>query len=429
MRHGSVFLALTGFALLLGALPAAARLAASGDHSGSIEGFQCHVCHAEGTPGLVEQWRMGVMGQRGVNCFDCHGADPGDPDAMEHYGHRIAVLVTPLDCGRCHPREAEEQSRSGHARAAATLESRPTTISLGVFGRAAAAVGCDQCHGSRVLMRTGGSPYPSTWPNSGVGRINPDGSRGSCSSCHSRHRFSRAEARRPQACAKCHTGAGQPQLEVYRSSKHGALFETFADRMGLERPLWRAGIEYSDAPTCATCHLGRVAGGPPTHDVSARLSWNLQARLPVRHAGAAEGRAAMRQVCHQCHDAHYADDFFRQADAAVELDRDQFAAPAQAVVAELRAAGKLTPNPYDEPLEWTYRDFWRRAERRARLGAVMNSPSSTWDDGFSAVAEQFYGRFLPEARTAAGPELWPGLHTRVLGGMAEHRWLLESPPP
>ena len=26
---------------------------------------------------------------------------------------------------------------------------------------------------------------PKTWPNTGIGRINPDGSEGSCSACHS----------------------------------------------------------------------------------------------------------------------------------------------------------------------------------------------------------------------------------------------------
>ena len=37
-----------------------------------------------------------------------------------------------------------------------------------------------------------------TWPNSGIGRINLDGSLGTCAACHSRHRFSLAMARRPE---------------------------------------------------------------------------------------------------------------------------------------------------------------------------------------------------------------------------------------
>jgi len=38
----------------------------------------------------------------------------------------------------------------------------------------------------------GGKFDPATWPNTGIGRVNPDGSAGSCSACHTRHRFSKA---------------------------------------------------------------------------------------------------------------------------------------------------------------------------------------------------------------------------------------------
>ena len=48
---------------------------------------------------------------------------------------------------------------------------------------------------------------PDTWPNAGVGRLNLDGSKGSCTSCHTRHRFSVAEARKPEACDQCHLQA------------------------------------------------------------------------------------------------------------------------------------------------------------------------------------------------------------------------------
>ena len=47
-------------------------------------------------------------------------------------------------------------------------------------------------------------PDPAIWPNTGIGRINPDGSEGSCAACHSRHEFSSAQARTPDTCAKSH---------------------------------------------------------------------------------------------------------------------------------------------------------------------------------------------------------------------------------
>ena len=59
---------------------------------------------------------------------------------------------------------------------------------------------------------------PATWPNTGIGRINPDGSAGSCSACHTRHSFSKAQAREPQTCGKCHLGPDHPQMEIYQES-------------------------------------------------------------------------------------------------------------------------------------------------------------------------------------------------------------------
>ncbi len=38
-------------------------------------------------------------GQKGVNCFDCHRAEKRDPDAFDHNGNLIAVIVSPKDCG------------------------------------------------------------------------------------------------------------------------------------------------------------------------------------------------------------------------------------------------------------------------------------------------------------------------------------------
>jgi hypothetical protein len=100
-----------------------------------------------------------------------------------------------------------------------------------VGGAAAVATGCRQCHGSNIRVLKDGRLDPETWPNTGIGRINPDGSKGSCSACHTRHRFSKEQARRPDACGKCHLGPDHPQIEVYQESKHGVLYQAFRDKM------------------------------------------------------------------------------------------------------------------------------------------------------------------------------------------------------
>src|SRR4030065_871865 len=45
-----------------------------------------------------------------------------------------------------------------------------------------------------------------------------------CDSCHTRHRFSAAEARRPEACISCHGGPPHPDDETYFHSKHGQRY-------------------------------------------------------------------------------------------------------------------------------------------------------------------------------------------------------------
>jgi hydroxylamine dehydrogenase len=57
-----------------------------------------------------------------------------------------------------------------------------------------------------------------------VGRVNLDGSRGACSACHTRHRFSIEMARKPYTCKECHVGPDVPAFKVYSASKHGNIF-------------------------------------------------------------------------------------------------------------------------------------------------------------------------------------------------------------
>src|SRR5215470_10063092 len=166
---------------------------------GAKEGEACLGCHGPMNPALTEEWRASAHGQKGVNCYDCHRAEAGDPDAFEHNGFRIAVIVSPKDCGACHQKEVDEQKGSHHARAGQILASLDNFLGEVVGGAPAVAVGCLQCHGSTISVLPGGKFDPATWPNTGIGRINPDGSWGSCSACHTRHRFSKAQAREPEA--------------------------------------------------------------------------------------------------------------------------------------------------------------------------------------------------------------------------------------
>ena len=239
-------------------------------------GQQCLDCHRSTTPGVVEQWRGSAHAKKSVDCYSCHQAAAGDPATFDHYGQRIAVIVTPKYCARCHAQEVAQFDKSHHAKGAQFIGSLDNFLGEIIEGGPAAVNGCRQCHGSEVRYLGEGKFAPDTWPNSGIGRINPDGSKGTCAACHGRHAFSSAQARQPENCGKCHMGPDHPQIEIYNESKHGIQFRANIAKMNLESKSWVVGKDYSAAPTCATCHMSATSNQPITHDVGDRISFTLR---------------------------------------------------------------------------------------------------------------------------------------------------------
>jgi len=178
---------------------------------------KCIDCHQEleVAPVIVRQWRQSEHAQKKVGCYECHRAEPTDADAFEHFEETISVIVSPKDCGLCHAKEVKEFDASYHAKAGEMLGSLDNILGEVVEGAPAVNAGCNQCHGSVVQVMGEGKLDPATWPNTGIGRINPDGSKGSCGACHSRHAFSPTLARQPENCGKCHRGPDHPQYKVY----------------------------------------------------------------------------------------------------------------------------------------------------------------------------------------------------------------------
>jgi hypothetical protein len=401
---------------LLAALASPAPVWAQEKARISEEGEACLGCHESGNPGLVAQWRGSGHARAGVDCYSCHRARAGDPATFEHYNHRIAVIVTPKYCGECHQPEAAQFEASRHSKAAQFIGSLDNMLGEVVEGGPAAISGCRQCHGSEVVHLGEGKFDPATWPNSGMGRVNPDGSRGTCAACHGRHAFSVAQARQPEECGKCHMGPDHPQIEIYNESKHGIQFRANLNEMNLGSKRWIVGQDYSAAPTCSTCHMSATSSQPATHDVGDRISYTLRPVISTHLENWQERQARMRDVCSACHQTGWVDNFYAQYDATIELYNEKFAKPAQAILDELRAEKKLTPTPFDEKIEWTFYELWHHEGRRARMGASMQGPDYTQWHGFYEVAKHFYTKFLPEAE-----ELSPGITDKVLA-RDEHRW-------
>ena len=382
----------------------------------SAEGQACLDCHSSTTPGIVTQWKESSHAKQNVDCYSCHKANEDDPATFDHYGKRIAVIVTPNYCGRCHAKEKQQFAQSHHAQAAEFIGSLDNMLGEVVEGGPAANNGCRQCHGSEVKYLKEGKFDYNTWPNSGIGRVNPDGSKGSCAACHGRHSFSSKVAREPENCGKCHLGPDHPQIEIYNESKHGIQFRANVDKMNLDAKTWVVGKDYSAAPTCATCHMSATATQSVTHDVGDRISYTLRPAISIRQKDWERKRAAMQDVCSNCHASGWVENFYKQYDGTIALYNDKFAKPAKSIMDKLYAANKLTRTPFDEKLEWTYYEMWHHQGRRARMGTAMMGPDYTQWHGFFEVAQTFYMEFIPEAEA-----LMPGVTTEVMSS-PYHAW-------
>lgn len=380
----------------------------------SKESQECAACHKDKSPSLYQQWGRSKHYGANVGCYECHAAEETDADATVHENVVISVIVSPQDCAECHEREVKEFSKSHHAKAGKIMGSLDNMLAevvegaLTFNGASPVAVnGCWQCHGSNVIVMDNGDLDPTTWPNTGIGRINPDGSVGACTACHQRHEFSMTQARRPEACGKCHLGPDHPQKEVYDESKHGINFYANVDRMALDSSKWVVGEDYDTAPTCATCHMSATRELPITHDVGDRISWTLRPAISEKIDAKAKAqgktvkawedrRKDMAKVCSACHSSGMVESFYKQFDSLVELYNEKFARPGKQMMTTLKEQGLLTPIGFDEEIEWTWFYLWHHEGRRARHGAAMMAPDYTQWHGMFEVAERFYIELIPQ---------------------------------
>jgi hypothetical protein len=297
---------------------------------------ECLDCHAIQHPGIVKDWqesrhsqitpgeamKVEGLGRKvsspsvpkelsgtAVGCAECHLLRPDQhADTFDHNGYSVHVVVSPQDCAICHGQEAGQYQKNimSHAHknlAGNDLYRQLKTTIIGKARRNEATLtyqaadalteadSCYYCHGTR--LRVSGTQVRDTelagemefpvidgWPNQGVGRINLDGSMGSCSACHTRHTFSIEIARGPYTCKECHVGPDVPAFPVYAASKHGNIHSTLRKAWNFTRVPWTVGQDFG-APTCAACHISLLANPDGeeivarTHQMNNRLPWRI----------------------------------------------------------------------------------------------------------------------------------------------------------
>ncbi len=383
----------------------------------------CIECHKREHPGLFADWANSRHASANITCLDCHQAEATDPDVSEEhfkqyeradlaYGRKefkvpISSVVTPKDCSRCHPDEAKQFGTSKHANTMEIIWKIDPWLNKGMNSDTERVAGCYHCHGT-VLKTENGKLTSDTWPNVGVGRVNLDGSKGSCSSCHTRHRFSVMEARKPEACGQCHLGPDHPQIEIYMESKHGDIYTAFKDQYNWESApgTWSPGVDFR-GPTCASCHMSGAGKVLTSHDVTERLSWELQAPLTVRpeefkafpaKTNWQTERDKMKDVCIQCHGKKWVDDHYVKMDKVVQEYNDVYFKPAKQMLDDLYAKKLLDDSKFfDERMEVEYYELWHHEGRRARMGAAMMAPDYSWWHGFYECKKR-YNNFMEDGR-------------------------------
>ncbi len=430
----------------------------------------CIECHQIVHPGIVQGWlksrhsqvlprdAMAVKGlglkvsSKGVpeslqgtvvGCAECHTQRPQEhTDTFEHNGYEIHIVVSPGDCRTCHAEEADQYSRNIMAHAYRNLaenklyndlersilgrvERKGGTLAIQPAEAATRDEACYHCHGTK--LKVGGTETRNTelagelqfpkidgWPNQGVGRVNLDGTLGSCAACHTRHQFSIETARKPYTCKQCHVGPDVPAFKVYEASKHGNLFSTHGKDWEFKGVPWVIGKDFT-APTCAACHVSLVVN--TDGDVVARRSHQMNDRLPWRIFGLVTAhphpidpdttvirnksgqplptdldggfastyligkdemdkrRQTLQAVCLSCHATSWVDGHWARFESTIR-ETNAKTLNATRILSDIWAAGYAVGpakggSPFDEAVERRWADTWLIYANTVRFASAM----------------------------------------------------------
>ncbi len=275
---------------------------------GEFPADKCVACHEGITPGIVADWRASRHAQPAardpVACPDCHGAD-----------HQRLRMPTPAVCGRCHAKqegEFRDEARYGFPSHVLAIE-RAVDAKHFADKPKAEVQACLQCHSVATK----------------------------CDSCHTRHRFDPAEARRPEACISCHSGPPHPDDETYFASAHGRRYLAEGADWDWRQPLAKGNYP---VPTCAYCHMDRGR-----HQVADKALWKFGLVEVNPHSSANRLlRERWVTLCRDCHEEEQARAWL------ADLDRERKAAwaklyPVEDLLKGLRGEDLLHPGARERP--------------------------------------------------------------------------------
>ncbi len=183
-------------------------------------------------------------------------------------------------------------------------------------------------------------------------------------------------------------GPDHSQIEIYNESKHGVLFNAQRAVLDLAADPKRLTTMDMPIPTCATCHMSGLDGLKVTHDTTERLSYWLFAPVSEQRPGYLAGQTTMKETCAKCHASSSVTRFYEEAEAVV-LATNERVREAQELMTDLRADGLLTPEPFDEAIEFLYFDLWHYFGRTAKHGAFMGGADFVqWHGNYELILKR-----------------------------------------
>ena len=370
---------------------------------------ECVVCHKRTTPGIVEQYGHSTMAAAEVNCGDCHEVNEGYPGSEEHEGTFVLQTPTTAMCEKCHSIEVAQFNQSRHGLPAYVAYAGSKDLSpehLEMYeaipeggyspdkernalykleGPAITPFACEDCHN--------------------IGLPAADQSVGQCQKCHIRHEFSQEQARKPETCNHCHIGPDHPQWEIYQESYHGISYMTMGHEWNWEAETGTLTVEDFPAPTCALCHMSGFGSTGTTHDVGDRLTWFLFSSISARRPSWQDNKIRMQSVCLECHNQGFIEEFYDGADGATERV-NEWVEESNEIMAPLKELGLLTPEPFDEPIDFTYFNLWHHWGRTAKFGTWMQGPDYVqWHGAYEVLHDLAELREMAQEKLeAAGVE-------------------------
>jgi len=310
---------------------------------------QCVKCHTDESPGWVTMWKRSVhanldkirkltpkddtfykkakleeieanlrsIGKLGakenlkeVGCIDCHV----DINTKKKADHRKDIKMATSDvCGNCHLMEyAERESERDtilwpknqwpRGRPSHALDYRAnveTEIYAGMSQREIAD-GCTMCHTNQ----------------------------NKCDNCHTRHEFSVANSRKPEACGTCHSGADHNNWEAYNGSQHGLGYQGSKHQTNwdiqLKDAVAKGGQKY---PTCQSCHFEYQ--GKFSHNTVRKVRWANYTfvpgiREPVFGEWGQKRLDAWVKTCTTCHSESFARAYLEFMDNGTTAGLDKY---------------------------------------------------------------------------------------------------------